>query len=122
VPPGGHEVDLGNRNHDDAGVPPKAGGFPGVRKTKGGKFTTSVIFAKGGKIDFGPYDDPEAAYRIQLAAKAVLDPHEPLRPVRGVKPDAVDRMRAAHRIARAARRYGDKALELDAWDHLMAAW
>jgi hypothetical protein len=34
---------------------------------------------------------------------------------------SVDRMRAAHRIVKAARRRGDNALELDAWDHFIAA-
>jgi hypothetical protein len=118
-PPDGHEADLGSRNRDDP-RPPKAGGFPGVRKTKGGKFKTSV-FVDGRDFNFGPFDDPETAYRIHLAAKAMLDPSDPIRPVKGVKPDSLDRMRAAHRIVRAARKHGDKALELDAWDAFIAA-
>lgn len=191
-PPDGHEVDLGNRNHNEAGVPPKAGGFPGVRKTKSGKFTTSV-FAKGKRFDFGPYDDPEAAYRIHLAALQTLDPFDPMVPfakisectrideckewadlgaglasiarrdghsqlfkasariearaiqrsvellaaeaaglslnrakdapcsVKGVKPDAFDRLHAAYRITRIARRHGDRALFLEVWPRYISA-
>jgi hypothetical protein len=184
-PPDGHAVDLGNRNRGD----PEDCGFPGVRKTKDGKFTTSV-FAKGRRFDFGPYDEPEEAYRIHLAAKQTLDPYEaPIkaisecarideckdwadraaeiasyaagddkllklcarmkarairrcgellaaaeaaglspdqakdapRPVNGVKPDAYDRMHAARRILRMARRLGDRALFLEVWDRYIRA-
>ena len=54
------------------------------------------------------------AYRIHLAAKEVLDPAEPIRPVKGVRLKSWDRTSAAHRIIRMARRHGDKALEVDA--------
>ena len=112
-PTNGEGADPGRRNRDDDPRPPKACGFPGVRKTTGGKFKTSIV-ANGREFAFGPYADAEEAYRIHLAAKAVLDPSEPLRPVKGVRPDSLDRMVAAHRIVRMARRSGDKALEVDA--------
>jgi len=118
-PPEGHEVDLGNRNRGDDPLPSKACGFPGVRKTKSGKFKTSV-FADSRRFDFGPYDDPEAAYRIHLAAKELLDPSAPIRPVKGVRLKSWDRTFAAHSIIRMARRYGEKALELDAWGAFIA--
>jgi hypothetical protein len=35
--------------------------------------------------------------------------------------EPLDRMRASHRIVKAARRHGDRDLELDAWDHFVAA-
>ena len=70
-PPDGAVADLGNRNRGDAGVPPKAREFPGVRKTRNGKFTTHVL-AKGRRFDFGLFDDPEVAYHVYLAAKKYM--------------------------------------------------
>jgi len=101
-PPDGHEVDLGNRNRGDDRLPPEGRRFPGVRKTKNGKFNTSVV-AKGQRFDFGLFDDPETAYRVYLSAKETLDPHGPLRPAKGVKPNASDQLRVAIGIIRAAR-------------------
>jgi hypothetical protein len=89
-------------NRGDDPLPPKVRAFPGVRKTKNGKFTTSVL-AKGRRYDFGLFDDPEAAYRVYLSAKKTLDPHDRLRPVKGVKPNAKDELRDAIGIIRGVR-------------------
>lgn len=98
-PPDGHEVE--HRKQDRDPLPPEARRFPGVCKTKNGKFTTSV-FARGRRFDFGLFDDPEEAYRVYLSAKKTLDPSDPLRPVKGVKPNVKD-MRIAIGMLRAAR-------------------
>ncbi len=76
----------------------------------------------GHKIHIGRFPTAEEAYAAYCATKLIVHPFAPT--VRGESlPDlhTFDRIRAAHRVVKESRRFGGGELELDAWDHFVAA-
>jgi AP2 domain len=103
--------------------PRNTSGFPGVSWHEGDRKWQARINVGRRHIHLGYFDIREEAHAAYLAAKAILHPFAPT--PRGVPlPDlhSFDRMRAAQRVIKASRRFDDRALELDAWEHLIAAW
>ena len=96
-------------------------GFPGVRWERRSSKWEAEIRIGNRRFFLGHFTTREAAFTAYLAAKAIVHPFAPV--PRGVKPPelhSLDRLAAAQRIIRAARRFGDPALECDAVDHLFA--
>jgi hypothetical protein len=97
-------------------------GFPGVHWHKQRRKWKAEIAAINRPIHLGLFDTPEEAYAAYLAAKAILHIYSPTpRGVTVLDLHAFDRMATAHRIVKAARRFGDSALELNAWSAFIAA-
>lgn len=97
-------------------------GFPGVSWDKEKQKWSASIRGDGRNIHLAYFDTPEAAFAAYCAAKAILHPFQPMpRGVATAELRPVDRMKMAHRIVRAARVRGNPMLELDAWDHFIAA-
>jgi hypothetical protein len=100
--------------------PRNTSGYPGVHWNKLERKWTAQIKAYGRNVYLGYFDKAEAAFPAYCAAKAIVHPFQPVQ--RGVAmPElhAVDRLRTAHGIVKAARGRGDGALEIHAWDHFL---
>ena len=96
-------------------------GYPGASWNKEKRKWGATIRGHGRFIHIGYFDTREEASAAYCVAKAILHPFQPF--PRGVAvPDLrYHRLRTAHRIVLAARKRGDTMLELDAWDHFVAA-
>ena len=85
-------------------------GFPGVRLDERRGKCRAEIAVGGRDIHLGRFDTPEEAFAAVCAAKQIVHRFQPVQ--RGMtlpKLYAVDRMKAAQKIIRAARRFGDGA-------------
>ena len=115
------EATSSENSHNMGKKDANTSGFPGVVQHGNDGVIAQIAFDSRHHY-LGHYPNREDAFRVYLAAKAILHPFAPT--PRGVPvPElrAVDRMRAAHRIVKAARGHGDTWLELDAWQHFIDA-
>jgi hypothetical protein len=91
--------------------------YPGVSWNRKRRKWRAYISLGRLQRSLGYFDDREEAYRVHLAAKAILDPFEPPPPPLW----STDQLKAALRIAKIAHGCGDEALNIRAWERFIHA-